>query len=246
MWSEGKGVSPVFSMPFMTSAEVAIDWLHCCDLGVAQDFLGNCFVHLLTKINGSTQAEQVQALFDLIWASYARRKTESRLDNLTPLMLRKKAGSTPKLRSKAGESRGLVPVARELCDQFLLGNDPVDVAVKYAASLLDDCYSMLSVANFCHDSLKEACRTFCLLYTSLEAHVGDGVSWAFKPKFHIWQELCELSSTCPSTCWTYRDEDFGGSVAKLAHRRGGRNAAAATSLLVLQKFRAKHDPPRIL
>jgi len=134
-------------------------------------------------------------------------------------MLRKKAGSTPKPRSKAGESCGLVPVARELCDQLLLGNDPVDVAVKSAASLLDDCYSMLSVANFCHDSLKEACRTFCLLYTSLEAHVGDGVSWAFKPKFHIWQELCELSSTCPSTCWTYRDEDFGGSVGQQKGRQ---------------------------
>lgn len=245
MAEEGRGISSIFSMPFLTTEQFAIDWLHCCDQGVAQDFLGNCFLHLQSKMNGGNYAVRIQQLFDMVLACYARNKTESRLDNLSLSMLRKSATAAPKLRSRAGETRGLVPVARELASLLLQGNDPVDQAVREAAVLLDQCYAMLSAPLFDHEILKQSCRRFCLLYVSLENHMADGHSWTFKPKFHIWEELCEEASVCPSTCWTYRDEDFGGSVAKLGRRRGGFNTAAATANLVLNKFRAKHDPPRV-
>ena len=246
MCEEGKGISSIFSIPFLTTAQFAIDWLHCCDQGVAQDFLGNTLLHLQAKMAGANYSLRIQELFELIKACYARNKTESRLDHLTLLMLRKSATAAPKLRSRAGEARGLVPVVRELASTLLLDTDPIDQTVKEAAVLLDKCYAMLSAAQFNHVTLKESCRKFCLLYVSLESHFGDGHSWKFKPKFHIWQELCEESNVCPSTCWTYRDEDFGGSVAKIGRRRGGRNSPGATATSVLDKFRAKHDPPRIV
>lgn len=41
--ARGKGISPIFGVPFITSQHFRIDWLHAVDLGVAADFLGNLF-----------------------------------------------------------------------------------------------------------------------------------------------------------------------------------------------------------
>ncbi len=53
--------------------------------------------------------------------------------------------------------------------------------------------------------------------------------WKIKPKLHLFLELCSVETTKPSLCWNYRDEDFGGSVARLARRRGGLLSARAFS-----------------
>jgi hypothetical protein len=53
--------------------------------------------------------------------------------------------------------------------------------------------------------------------------------WKIKPKLHLFLELCSVERTRPSLCWNYRDEDFGGSVARLARRRGGLLSASAFS-----------------
>ena len=42
-----------------------------------------------------------------------------------------------------------------------------------------------------------------------------GKLWVFKPKFHLFQ------GGNLGLLWTYRDEDFGGSIAHTARRRGG-------------------------
>ena len=39
--TEGKQISALFSAPGLQIDCFVIDWLHACDLGVAQDFLGN-------------------------------------------------------------------------------------------------------------------------------------------------------------------------------------------------------------
>ena len=43
--------------------------------------------------------------------------------------------------------------------------------------------------------------------------------------------------------WTYRDEDFGGTVAKYSKRRGGKNTPLSTGRNVLMNFYAKHRVP---
>ena len=53
---------------------------------------------------------------------------------------------------------------------------------------------------------------------------------------HLFLELCS-SGTEPQKFWNYRDEDFGGSVARLARRRGGMLCCSSTSRVVLQKFK---------
>lgn len=242
----GLTLSTLFSFPFFQTRCVAIDWLHCCDLGVACDFLGNLFFLLLPKMNEANQTLRVAALFRRIRAFYLQHpECDSRLDNLTEKMIRKKGTSSPKLRAKAAEARNLIAFAKYISEQ-LLSDVGVEGAVKQMARHLDACYGCLSEATYNAQVLKTNCRKFCLLWTAVETQ-SVGTLWRFKPKFHIWQELCEESDCRPSTCWTYRDEDFGGSVAKLARRRGGgANCAKIAGWLVINKFRAKHSVPAVL
>lgn len=239
----GKGMSPLFSAPYLTKDQFIIDWLHCCDLGVGQDFWGNYLLFMMKKMNGRSQDAQLKNLWQMIQTYYRATEAISKLDNLTLTMLQKKATSSPKLRSKAGETRGLIPLAKELAESLLDAADPIENTVREMAVLLHECYQNLSSSQFSNQVLKDACRRFLILYASLEKHFDNGISWRFKPKFHLWQELCEFSVGCPSLCWTYRLEDIGGSVAKLATRRGCKKSAAVTGYLVLNKFRAKHGVP---
>lgn len=242
--NQGQKISPLFSCPFMSSMQMAIDWLHCCDLGVAQDFLGNFFIYILTFLPGTNNDQRVAALFLRMQSFYTRTKAESRLDDLSYAMLRKAGSAAPKLRSKAGESRCLVPFAAELARELLTdATDTMQQTVKECAVLLNRCYSCLTRATYVHELLQQSSRKFCTLYAALAA-ASDNL-WTVKPKFHLWQELCEESTSCPATCWTYRDEDFGGSMAKLAHSRGGPSVAGACSFMVLQKFRARHSLPAL-
>ncbi len=243
MLQEGHNISPLFKAPFTTSGLFVIDWLHCCDLGVGSDFLGNIFWVCLPLLPGTTQVLRVQALYRKIRDYYSRHVCDSRLDNLTVTMIRKTAHAPPKLRSKAAETRSLIFFAQELT-QELLGHSTFDCTVKQLCIEMNKCYACLTRSSFSSQELSNACKSFCLLYKSLgDATPDDDSLWRMKPKFHLWQELCQHSKSCPSTCWTYRDEDFGGSVAQLSRRRGGGRHVAVTGHLVLNKFRAKHSLP---
>ena len=91
-------------------------------------------------------------------------------------------------------------------------------------------------------ALKENSRKFALLFVALEAR-SEPPAWRVKPKLHLFQEMCETTDSCPSLCWGYRDEDFGGSLSQLSRRRGGSNNPASTAKSVLVRFMAKHAVP---
>ena len=75
---------------------------------------------------------------------------------------------------------------------------------------------------------------------------SDGVSWRMKPKTHLMQELCEFTTTNPSSNWCYRDEDSGGTMAAMARVRGGRGSARVVGTNLLRKFVARHPVPAIV
>jgi len=243
-WQEqGKSVSPLLGAPCIRSSCFKIDWLHTVDLGVAADFLGSIFKMLLPKMQGASDLLRCKELFLLMQTYYRANNVESRLDHLTPLMLCKPM-QTPKLRAKAAEARGLVPFARDTALLLLSDAVPTESTAKEAAICLASCYDALSHTTFLADDLKKHCRKFCLLTVALEA--ADEKLWRVKPKLHLFQELCEMQTSCPADSWTYRDEDFGGTLAKISRRRGGNNSALGTGRSVLQKFAAKHAVPAIL
>jgi hypothetical protein len=241
--NEGLPISPLFSCPGFTVDCVAMDWLHCVDLGVCADFLGNLFWMLLPHQDGANNKERVATLFLKIQDYYKVNNVDSRLNSLTELMIRKSSSASPKLRASAAEARALVGFAVQEARASLDPEDPVQEAAIQAAVRLAACYENLSRDSFSQQQLEEESTAFCLLYGALEANaVAQDLSlWRVKPKFHVFQELCLLPNV-PSTNWTYRDEDFGGYLAAASRRRGGKNTASSTCESVLHRFRAKYKP----
>ena len=242
---QGRTLSPLFTAPAFRSSCILLDWLHCVDQGVAADFLGNLFWFCLNKFPGATKEEQNRELWTQIQNYYRVNQVDSRYDGWTLKMLRKSGASPPKLRGRAGKVRGLVSFGLQLAQDMLSDADPLEASVKQCAVHLHACYTCLAAASFDSAVLKEQSRRFCLLYVALEARHPDNSTWRVKPKLHLFQHLCESGSR-PSMCWTYRDEDFGGSVARMGRRRGGKNTPQSTAKSVLLRFCAKHRLPSSL
>ena len=241
--SEGKGLCPIFSFPGFDAAMFAIDWLHCADIGVSLDWLGNLFWAVLSKYPGASKKERCSNLWLDIQAYYATRELPGKLDNLTLSMI-KAQGKGPKLRARAGEARGLIEFACQVAESKLSDDDVYEHTIKLCAKHLHACYDCLSRDNFSHEIMAANCKSFCTLYIALSDQASNKKFWRVKPKLHMFQELCEMSGdTIPSMNWCYRDEDFGGGMAAISRRRGGKNSPSSTSLHTLQRFYAKHQVP---
>jgi hypothetical protein len=245
-WRE-QGVKPctIIGAPFFDMRIFQLDWLHVMDLGVSCEFMGNVFTLLLKHYPGPNQKARAQELYKAMVEYYTRTGTDSRLDTLTLTMLQK-TGAPPKLRARGAEARGLINFTREQAEAYFDDNDPEEGAAKQAAIHLQACYQCLHGDGFNHDVLREHSRKFCIQFAALEATLGDGgaaARWRLKPKIHQMQELCEESCHNPSQNWTYRDEDFGGSMAAFARVRGGKATAKVVGYNVLLKFQARHELP---
>ena len=77
----------------------------------------------------------------------------------------------------------------------------------------------LTAGNLCY---------YMILHVELEKHAPAGL-WKMKPQFHMAQELCEFDLVNLSLTWVYRDEDYGGSLAKTSKHRGGFNTPSVIS-----------------
>jgi hypothetical protein len=149
----------------------------------------------------------------------------------------------PLLRSKAAEARALIPYCLLLTRRFCSEQHPIENTIRQAAFHLNECYKNLSVEQFSADALKNHSRLFCSLYVALEAAVDDKTKWHVTPKLHLFQEMAEETSSCPSLTWTYRDEDMGGTLMQISRRRGGANNVGVTANNLLMKFMANNSMP---
>jgi len=238
---QGHEVSPIFSIPFLTSKNFMIDWLHTADQGISAVFLAGLFLYVLPKLPGQVNDEKYSYLYGLMQEYYEQHEIESRLDNLNRNMLGKK-GKTPKLRGKAAEIRALVPFGFELAAAYLSQDDPIEHGIINAAKELASCYNNLHKHEYNRSELAKSCKIFCIIMCELELRTN-----VFKviPKQHLFQELCEICNINPSLTWCYRDEEFGGSLAAISRVRGGSNRAANVCKSVLTKFIAQHKLPRL-
>jgi hypothetical protein len=235
---QGVQICPVFSLPLFTPSLVLPDWLHTVDQGVAADTLANTFLECMPFLPGNNKAEQTKSLWMRIRAWYQQGAVASRLDNLTYEML-KQDKKPPKLRGKAAQVRALVPFGKALADELCTGTPHLDT-VRRCMGCLADLYACLEEPRWPSDRASELVREFALLYCALEQEQPAGsVYWRVKPKLHLAQELVEYIAPqqgCPRSFWTYRDEDWGGDLAKWAARRGGHRNAGLISLRLMQCF----------
>ena len=242
----GQRVSPLLQAPWVTTRIFRIDWLHCADQGVTADWLGNLFGLIAAKLPGANVKARTTALWSLIQEAYAAGGVEDRLQNLTPTMI-KQSKKAPKLRCSAAEARALVPIAHAMAQELLSAADPLECAARVGTHHLHECYRALSHESiFSADILHENSVKFALQYVALEASADPGTkSWRIKPKLHLFLELCSDGSK-PALFWNYRDEDYGGSVARLSRRRGGLLSVKAFSSNMLERFKIQQPVIRMM
>ena len=236
---KGHTLCPLFNAPFVDTTVFRIDWLHCADLGITLEFLASFFLMILPKMGKRKEDLNCSELYLLMKEFYTRTGCASRLDTLKPSMLKKQKGKSATLRAKAGESRALVPFVLELCQKLTFCTPEEQTAV-HAATALAECYQCLSADVFNIQKIEIAARKFATQYCALNAFAKQqGLRrWQVKPKLHLFLELTQCSSS-PALTWTYRDEDFGGHVAKVCKRLAGLNSPRTVGLQLLSRFRAK-------
>ena len=147
----------------------------------------------------------------------------------------------PKLKAHAAEVRNLIPIARDLAELMLGDADPMDHTVKQAMFELSSCYNCLSHEYTDAEDLKDHSRRFASLYVALEER---SKVFGIRPKLHLFHELCEeIMDSKPAAHWTYRDEDFGGTIVALARSRGGQVNPKTVGNRALRNFLARHKVP---
>ena len=238
--ARGIEISPIFDCPFIKSTCFQMDWLHVADLGISPNFLASLLLLLLPNFDGRNVAGRCSAMFGSLQQWYKDNGIESKLDQLTPSML-KTPKKPPHLRGKGAEIRALVPWVHSLAQSLLRDDDLEEQSAKAAMSHLNNCYSLLSQESYSSASLQEQSRKFALLYVGLEGLKPD--RWHVVPKLHWFQEMCEMVPVRPSGVWNYRDESFGGYLASLCKLRGGHNTPIAAGKVMLLKFQARHQIP---
>jgi hypothetical protein len=192
---------------------------------------------------GATLQNRYDALYQQILDWYVENDIQDRLDCLKSTFVESRNGM--KLRCSAAKCRALVPFVAKLCTELCDSNDPVEDAMCRAAHHLELAYDALS--SSCDNAREQMAQNglgFARQYIALHdnLHEADDRVWRLKPKLHLFLHLC-LDGGDPSLHWCYRDESFGGTVARIAHRRGGQMSVTATSSSVLQAFRA--GTPRV-
>ena len=189
--TEGKQISALFSAPGLQIDCFVIDWLHACDLGVAQDFLANLIYFLLDRFPGASKDKRLSSVFRSMQSFYRRYSVDNRLDTLTMGMLRK----TDKKQTKSQ-----LPSLEQLLEKpeaLLDKSNTFENTIFQATLQLNACYSLLSRDLWNPQELAIAGQRFLLLYVSLCDSDPEGMFWRFKPKHHLFQELCEFDECCP-------------------------------------------------
>ena len=162
MQREHLPISSLFSLPHFDETCILQDWMHCVDLGVAQDLIGNLFHEIEQRLPGVNRDARVAALLGRLKEYYKTLpRSASRLTNLTSEMIQQpKKG--PKLRAKAAETRHLIPfcaaLAREFCGP--------DAHSRTRAGLFEHLFTLAThIAAPVYDvaAAIASCRSVCVL-----------------------------------------------------------------------------------
>ena len=238
---------PLLEAPWVKSDIFKMDWLHVCDIGITADFIGNFFHEVLDFFPGDNKKERCAALFEQALMYYEREGITDRFDCFLPSFFEPK-DSPYKLRGNAAKIRHLVPFVWQLADEIMDTTEPKYEAIRHAAFHLNEVYSALSSAHPdpCA-SMKEHGIKFAIQYVALHdfCNHADDKAWRIKPKMHLFLHITS-SDSLPRLLWTYRDEDFGGSVARMARRRGNLLKCSSTSKVCLCRFKISNPCIRLV
>ncbi len=219
-----------------------MDVLHCLDLGVSQEAIGNLFYLFICSkfVAGKNQPEQLMVLWETINEYYKRVSPPTRISNLTLEMI-KRSSKSPRFRGKGAETRHMVPFAMELSAwMYEQDKSELNQSIKDMFANLLSFYGTMGTEPFDKQRAADSAKNFLMLYADVSKRTAENV-WLVKPKFHMFQEMAEYqgnTSGDPSRFWAYADESFVGIIGQIAHSRGGKRCPTTTPENVIAKYRA--------
>ena len=146
---------------------------------------------LLDRFPGASKDKRLSSVFRSMQSFYRRYSVDNRLDTLTMGMLRKTDKKQTK--SQLPSLEHLLEKPEALLDK----SNTFENTIFQATLQMNACYSLLSRDLWNPQELATAGQRFLLLYVSLSDSDPEGMFWRFKPKHHLFQELCEFDECCP-------------------------------------------------
>ena len=233
---QNRSLSPMFFFPGFDATMIRVDWLHCMDIGLAAQWCGAVLAVAVEDFKhlGNNMDVRRQYLFSSILNFYKETNVPhgDRLKILPLKRFRPEQGK-PVLKAGAAVVRKLIPWFHNWVGgwpEHIL--TPTLRSIQHGMKALYMCYQMLSKDAPLEEFHVHAKRFAVQLVSLAEVRPQ---TFRVKPKLHLLMELSLEKSSSPSSCWTYRDEDFGGSLATFAVRRGGKDTPYATSSNTLKK-----------
>ena len=177
----------------------------------------------------SYPADKVTHVWRDICIRYERTGVNDKLLRLKFTMLQAQGAPVPKLKFSAACCRALVQFGKYAAEKFLGAGDRCTL-MKRGASVLLEVYACLRTGGL---QLEERLTEFAEICVELE-NMKPKV-WRVKPKLHPCMELA-MTHAAPSASWCYKDEDFGGKIARLSKGRAGIQGPGAESKVILERF----------
>ena len=169
---------------------------------------------------GRNQEERCLWLWQEIQQFYKDNGVVDKLNNLVKTMIIPKKGSI-QLTGSGAEIRALVAYELQLVDSWGPdGMTPERFAARSCMRELSACYSFLSTDASTHVAGSLLDHALANLQG---LHRLSPRRWQLRPKLHMFLELAAEGSN-PAASWNYREESFGGSVSRQAHRKGGQSS----------------------
>ena len=254
--------SSIFESPGFQLDYIALDSMHCGDLGVFQDAIGGLlWLEIDNKSWHRSHAIGV-AWLNLQLKDFYRANPGLSAINLTVSMLQGQKRSYPTLKSKAAECRHLAAFGVVVAHWHAAGKGArlpfsfrsprlAPFSGEYRglivamATSLQEYHESCQAEPFQAADCQRSMQGFLEALTSLRSLMRRGLEAAdhfrqpfpFRPKGHMLQHLVNeqiLRWGSPKTFWCYGDEDFVGVIKRIAMQTKHPKSMEA---ILLQKYR---------
>ena len=229
-------VSGVFGIPGFRFEMVTLDWMHMCDLGIAQVAMGNILFEAFQRLGGLITKPQkgMKDLVDLLKAAAHDIGSQWPFSSMSIEDIRP-ADRKPRLRAKAARTRVSVPIVLQFLKEYMTPRSVHERTVLQCMEHLSAMYICLQ--NWGEGSaakLAESCRRHLLLFVALARESVDKdpawLTWRWTPKHHAAIHLTQeqvLRHGNPASYWCYLDEGEIGVAVDVAESVHAKTLAKA-------------------
>ena len=245
IWPDKSKVD-LFSVPGISAANVALDYMHNKYLGTDQQQFGSTLYVLCFLVLPGSPQENLLVCWGFIKQHYRDHHANNRYGSITKLSMFLRKSGVIKLRGKAAELKGLCFPLLDLWKAHMNTNLSIHRKIKLMLQLNCQMETILDTYSDCYklpmDVAKEFLKCGFLMYEfqkELRAHfqMDEGCTktvFSLTSKAHMVLHACLLSGmVSPRLVWCFMAEDFMRRVQRLGECcvRGVKNTNVSQKMM---------------